>query len=61
MVSHVISYRCHYPRQGFTRTHISSHISMPTYKTWSYSHTYIDAMVLLAHHISESYAMTYVS
>ncbi|KHF98631.1 hypothetical protein F383_37746 [Gossypium arboreum] len=34
---------------------------MPTYKTWSYSHAYIDAMDLLAHHISKSYVMTYVS
>ncbi|KHG02353.1 hypothetical protein F383_25496 [Gossypium arboreum] len=34
---------------------------MLTYKTWSYSHRYIDAMVFLAHHISESYVMTYVS
>ncbi|KHF97798.1 hypothetical protein F383_37049 [Gossypium arboreum] len=34
---------------------------MPMYKMWPYSHTYIDAMVLLAHHISESYVMTYVS
>ncbi|KHG18336.1 hypothetical protein F383_21143 [Gossypium arboreum] len=34
---------------------------MPTYQTWSYSHTYIDAMVLLEHHISESYVMTYIS
>ncbi|KHG29936.1 hypothetical protein F383_36278 [Gossypium arboreum] len=42
---------------------------MPTYKTWSYSHKYIEATYQcqrikrgLTHtHISESYVMTYVS
>ncbi|KHG16555.1 hypothetical protein F383_09090 [Gossypium arboreum] len=42
---------------------------MPTYKMWSYSHTYIEVTYrcqrikhgLTRTHISESYVMTYVS
>ncbi|KHG11517.1 hypothetical protein F383_14309 [Gossypium arboreum] len=35
MVLHVVTYRCHCPRQGLTRKHISE--------------SHIDAMVLLTH------------
>ncbi|KHG26989.1 hypothetical protein F383_00994 [Gossypium arboreum] len=42
---------------------------MPTHKTWSYSHTYIEVIYrcqcikrgLTRTHISKSYVMTYVS
>ncbi|KHF98495.1 hypothetical protein F383_37689 [Gossypium arboreum] len=36
MVLHVITYRCHCPRRGLTR----NHISMLTSQTWSYTRTH---------------------
>ncbi|KHG08610.1 Histone deacetylase clr3 [Gossypium arboreum] len=41
MVLHVITYRCHYPRQGLTRTHISeSHIDVNVLNVVLLAHIY---------------------
>ncbi|KHG12467.1 hypothetical protein F383_17012 [Gossypium arboreum] len=45
MVLHVITYRCHCPRQGLTRTHISeSHIDANLYNVVLLAHIYRNPM-----------------
>ncbi|KHG21412.1 hypothetical protein F383_01547 [Gossypium arboreum] len=45
MVLHVITYQCHCPRQGLTRTHISeSHIDANVYNVVLLVHIYRNPM-----------------